>query len=188
MGAILDLPAARKAINDTGQADEVELTGVLAAAEKLVLDRVGDITALQVVEDHRHVDGLLVLHRWPVLSVTSVTLLPAGTVVAPDDPVTGEAGYVLHDDGTLEHDFRGARVVRVAYTAGRTSVPDDVRHGTERLLAHLWRGSQHRIGGAGQRTVLGGGQLQDATVPSGFAWPHAVTELLDSETRPAVIG
>lgn len=187
MGAILSLPEARKAINDTGSADDVELAGVLAAAEKMVIERCGAVQPTVIAaEDHRDVGGLLVLHRWPVLSVQTVTRYPGGGLVAADDVLTGTLGYVQHDDGTLEYDFH-ARVVRVAYTCGRTTVPDDLRHGTEQLFAHLWRASQNRTG-LGQRAVFGGSNpTQDAPFPAGFAIPHRVAELLDSEMRPPVI-
>jgi hypothetical protein len=172
----------------TIQEFDTQLPKFVGAAQRLLTDRCGPLEPVDLVEDHRDPGGLLLLREWPVVAVTTVTLFPGGTVVAEQDFTTAAPGYVLEPDlPALEYAF-GSRNVRVAYTAGRTELPDDLYRALLDLVAHLWRASQNRVG-LGQRAVFGGSNPdQDAPFPAGFAMPHRVAELIEGELRPVVVG
>jgi hypothetical protein len=184
----ITLEQAKEHVGIRNTEHDNELPPFLGAAAKMIAHRCGPLTAIDVVEDHRAPGDLLLLREWPVLSVTAVTLFPAGTTVAAADFETGASGYVLDPDmPALTYSF-GLRNVRVAYTAGRSELPDDLRDAVLDLFAHLWRASQNRVG-LGQRAVFGGSNPdQDAPFPAGFAMPRRVAELIEGELRPVVLG
>lgn len=187
MGVIVTVDEVKDHLGKGGTIDDAEIAGFIAAAEKLIIERCGPAVPTALTEDHRTPGPVLFLRQWPVLSVQTVTRYPGAVVVAADDPVTGAYGYVLDTElGALEYPFHGA-MVRVAYTAGRTVVPGDLRMGTLELIAHLWRSGKNRVGPGGQRVFGGKDPDNDAPFPAGFAMPYRVSELIAAELKPPVL-
>jgi hypothetical protein len=165
-----------------------QLPTFLGTAIRMIASRCGPLTPTDLVEDRRNVtSSLLILHEWPVLAVTTVTLFPSARVLPGQDFTTGGDGYVLDPDvPSLEYRFGGANV-RVAYRAGRSELSEDLHRALLDLTAHLWRASQNRTG-LGQRAVFGGSNpSQDAPFPAGFALPRRVEEQIEGELRPPVV-
>lgn len=187
--AVITLAETKLHLGITNGQQDIELGGFINAAEKLVVERCGPLSVVDVVEDHRRPGPEILLLQWPVVSVTTVTMFPSGTVVAEQNFATDSPGYLLDlDAAALAYGF-GTANVRVAYKAGRAALTPDLRIGVLDLIAHLWRASQNRVG-VGQRAVFGSpGQDPDkaAPMPAGFAMPHRVRELLEGEMRPPVI-
>jgi hypothetical protein len=184
----IELQEAKALVGITNNQHDTELPMFIGAAVRLITHRCGPLTPVNLVQDRRAPGELFLLHEWPVLTITSVTLYPGGTTVPAQDFTTQSDGYVLDPDmPALEYHF-GQRNVRVAYQAGRVELTDDLRDGVLELFAHLWRSSQNRTG-LGQRAVFGGSNpSQDAPFPAGFAMPHRVSELIEGELRPPVLG
>jgi hypothetical protein len=188
--AYLTLPEVKDRLRESSEAHDLRLPAYIGAAERMVIERCGPVTPVDVVEDHRDVDCVVLLRVLPLLSVTTVTVYPGATAVAAEDLAAGTPGYVLDlDAGTLEHSsFAAGRTVRVAYRAGRATVPEDLRNATLDLVAHLWRMSAQRVG-PGQHGVFTGRSPEESRpYPAGFAMPRHVEEMLGPETLPPRIG
>lgn len=174
----------------TNNQHDSELPRFLSAATLKIVELCGPLSEVQVIEDTRNAHEDVYLREWPIRSVQSVTLYPSGRLVAPDDiTVSGDDGYVLDlDAAMITYRFSGSHV-RVAYTAGRAAVPDDLKTAVLDLASHLWRASQNRTG-LGQRSVFGGATRDpdmNSPYPAGFAMPRRVTELIEAHLRPPVI-
>lgn len=78
---------------------------------------------------------------------------------------------------------RGAKNVKLVYTAGRTgTVPWSIRLGALELVRHIWQLTQQ-----GGRPAFGGSGIDGAdgmSVPTGFALPQRVIELWAMYQRP----
>lgn len=191
-------------IPETDEANDPRLQGIIDAAVEKVADLCGPLEPVDVVEDHRigrrrgyahefyeerhPQDEDLLLRVWPVLSVQTVTCYPGATVVPEIDIVTGTDGYELDlVAGVLSYPYFGTHV-RVAYRAGRETVPAGLVEAIEILVDHLWRRAKNRVG-VGQRTVYGGADPEKTSpFPAGFAMPKAASELLEYHLKPAGLG
>lgn len=174
----------------TNNQHDIELPRFLNAATLKIVELCGPLSEVQLVEDTRNAREHVHLRDWPILSVQSVTLHPSGRVVGADNiTVAGPQGYVLDPDAAMITYAFGGSHVRVAYTAGRAAVPDDLKTAVLDLATHLWRASQNRTG-LGQRAVFGGATRDpdmNSPYPAGFAMPRRVTELIEAHLRPPVI-
>lgn len=167
-------------LNKSSTGDDAELQGFVDAAERMVVQRVGEVSPVAVTEDHYDTNRVVLLDRMPVLSVQTVTTYPGGQVVAEADLVSGVDGWRL--DGWSLLMPSPAQMVRVAYTAGRAEVPGNIRLAALELAGHLWRMTQNGQGG-GIRPQFNESQ---PFAPS-YAMPYRVLELLHGELLPPVV-
>lgn len=174
---VLTLPEVKTHLNLTSTRHDDELTEFIGRAEAAVSQRVGPLESTEVTE---RVDGRgtsLVLSQAPALSLTSVA--PAG-----GEPLDTSGLRLDRAAGTVEHDGGGgwfpAARYDVTYTAGRATVPADLRLATLELLRHLWatqRGNAPTSAGAlpnaGETEVL-----SPAETGAAFSYPWRVEQLL----------
>lgn len=163
-------------LNKTGSGDDAELAGFVAAAQSMIVERIGQVSAVTAVEVLDGGSDVLVLAHPPIQEVTSVVALPSGDVVPAADEEAGTDGWTLvNREGVLAHTTVFPARMRVTYTAGREPLPGNIRMAGLELVAHLWRASQHNNGG--RRPQFG---EADASVVPGtaYALPIRVRELL----------
>lgn len=164
--AALSLPDAKTHLNITVTTHDGELTGIIAAAEAAIAQRVGPLESTAVTA---RLSGRsqLVLPVYPVISLTTVVdaagspLTVGGLTV---DTATGVLSYVA--GGTFASSY-----YTVTYQAGRTAVPADLMLAVKELVRHLWES---------QRGPARFPALDDPAMPTGagFLFPYRVQELL----------
>lgn len=185
-GWIVGLADAKDFLNitssDTGYDDE--LGWFLDVVSQMAEDHCGQLFRRQsVVEKHSGDGPAVILHRSPVLSVTTVT--ENGTMLAATgydfDP---EAGILWRLGGSYSATdwASGLRNVTVTYVAGWSDPPEPVRHGALVLLKHLWETQRGTFG-----LARAGASTEDGFVPgSTFSLPNRVIELWRPYVLPGV--
>jgi hypothetical protein len=176
-GSILPTLADLKAhLNITSTTHDVELQTMLEAAAEVVVGYVGPLDGTQVTETHYEVRrGLpLVLRRYPVLSVASVTDSHGKTYAASEHTTDGASGLLRLNNGTWAGD------ITVTYTAGRAVLPAAVGLAVLVITAHLWETQRGNTPSALPTNP------DEATFDPGrgFAVPNRALELL----RPYLTG
>lgn len=180
-GAFVSLADVKAHINKTGTDDDEELRGFITAACRMIEDRVGHVTPVTAVEDRTGCNTLVLAER-PVISITSVAVLPGLTAVPQANPASSVAGWVLDGPaGILKHSGSSFGSVRITYRAGRTPIPGNIRLAALELASHLWRSSQ-------LNNSSGRPPFADTETPimpgSAYALPIRVRELLGLSTLP----
>lgn len=160
-------------LNITGTASDVELAGILSAAQGVVEAMLpAPLEPASVVEVFPA--GLvLVLRRAPVLSVDSVTATgrPLPLVVGTDAIADLDTGIIRilptvwgASQGTLS----------VAYTYGWWGLPDSLRLALFIVAAHLWETQR----GASGLPMPGSDSTPGMGVGMGYALPNRALELI----------
>lgn len=167
--SVLTLPQAKEHLNISGNANDAELTAMIAAAEAAIGQRCGPLASTATTVRVKG-GGALVLPVTPALSLTSVTPV-GGTALTISDLHVTSGGLVTYNSGagfsSLYYD--------VVYNAGRTTCPDDLLMAVKELVRHMWRTQR----GPTRRP---GSEPSDATantVPgAAYMLPFRVSELL----------
>jgi hypothetical protein len=169
--SVLTLAAAKQHLNITTAESDAELQDTIDDAEALIAKKCGPLTATVTTSRVRGYSGQLRLPITPVISLTSVT------------PVQGSvldlSGVVVSASGVVEFTYSGwfgYGLYDVVYTAGRTSVPDDLLRGVKEMVRPLW--STQRPGDGGR--FASSTQVQAAnTIPgSAFLFPYRVEQAI----------
>lgn len=145
--------------------NDTELTRHLNAADAMVDKKVGPSTVTSITERHGVVGGLIMLRRFPVVAVTSITPDDATALAASAYVVDTQLGGVEIKDGRP-----GA--FTVVYTAGHSPVPDALKLATLIVAQHLYM-TQH---GGGGRVFPG--EEYVTVAGTGFAIPRRAAELM----------
>lgn len=171
---------------------ETEIQGFVDAATPVIEDIAGAVIGTTWTgETHLDACGRVIyLSHVPVYSVTSVTEYRLGTAYTLT-PVSAGAlrttanSYNLDSaTGRLIRNDGWGDVVVVDYVAGRGAVPANIRLAALELVRHLYQLSQQ-----GGRPAFGGAADDGPWLPSGFAVPTRVVELLvatPNMARPSV--
>lgn len=190
--SIASLSEAREYLNFTSDTShDTELQRFVDAADPVVENIIGPVTSAAFDELYDGGRNLIVLRHWPVISVETVTeyIGTAATVltVAATPNVATSSSYMLDQDGIL---YRfgtvgipywfayGVRNVRVQYTAGRSTIPPNVKLATLELIRHLYQSTQQS-----GRPAFGGAGEDQPWAPAAFAVPTRVIELLEPYRR-----
>lgn len=128
----LSLAEAKQHLGLSSNEVDSTLLAVLKAAEAAIAVRCGDLEPVQRTEVVRAVNGTLIL-RGPLVSVDSVTLNDVAQTVPTLTATETAAGIVC---GSWSGDYV------VTYTAGRSTLPEDLKMGVKELVAHLWATTQ----------------------------------------------
>lgn len=175
--AALDVPTATLTNDD-------ELRGYIAAATIVIENIVGTVLSRTVSETHSGAGRpFLALRQYPT-AITSVT----------ENAVTlGSTAYAFDEAGLL---WRGSqpnagvwsaaspRNVVVTYTAGASSVPDNIIKAAANLVRHWWnQGLQQGYYVAGEPDTVAG-----ATTIAGYAVPNFVVDMLKPSMATKVVG
>jgi hypothetical protein len=176
--ALVSLQDVKDDLGKTGTTDDDELQRTIFTATAILLNhpayRVSDAVAVTTRTQWAPSNGcaigeVIVLDHYPVVAVTSVTeYTPLAQVIAAEPlDTTGTFtgwGYTIDNaTGILTRTSSGLRTywrgrVKIVYTSGSTSVPDDIKQACLVLVAHLW---ETQRGGVG--TVPTGLDLADDT-------------------------
>jgi uncharacterized phiE125 gp8 family phage protein len=178
--APVSLTDVRSHLNITGEDVErdQELTAFIQAATSAIEQRVGPLTRRSVTESHNGGRHAIVLRHSPVITVTSATengaAVPSGgyTISPASGVLTRTSGY---SRATWVDGFNN---VTVAYVAGRTSIPADLRQAVLELVRHLW--STQRGSMAGRRTG------EEFVSGQGYTLPNRVLELIGPYEMPGM--
>jgi hypothetical protein len=174
--ALVGLDDARAQLNFASTTDDDELQGFIYSASALLLHdpayRVGDAASAGAYTEWADSGrNTVVVKHYPVTDVTSVSEYTGASVQAvahePIDGGTFTGNGWDYQDGTGENGilirlnssgadwcWRGNRV-KVVYTAGSASVPDDIRRATLLIVEHLWEQTQRGGGSGGRPTPQG---------------------------------
>lgn len=158
--SVLSLDDAKSHLNSTKSVNDAELQSTIDAAEAAIAKRVGPLAVVSVTSRVQGCTDALYLPTTPVVSLTSVT--PVGGSAIDVSSLTTSGGTV---SVILGGSFYG-RLYDVTYTAGRSTVPDDLLFAIKQMVKHLWE-SQRATGVSG-----------DAPAVPYFSFPNAVSELL----------
>lgn len=176
MASALSLSDAKAHLNIDVATYDTELTAVISSAEAMLAQRVG---SLQSVTRTDRIEGdcyTLVLRVTPVVSLTSVTGFTGGALTLGDLHVETRSGTVTYNTG--------ACFVQpwydVVYSAGRSTVPDDLLLADKELVRHLWTSQR----GGASRPGQGGGTDQVAFAAQVGSLPTRVLELIAPHVQP----
>jgi hypothetical protein len=198
--ALVVLADAKPHLNipSTDTSHDTEIQGFIDAAQPIIEDVVGPVVPVSLDEWYDGGQTFIILRRRPLLSVEDVTEYwgPAAYVLAQvATPVLGTTfSYSWEPTGRIVRRAAGGGVrsfpngpqtVHVRYTAGRASVPANVRLATLELVHHNYQMTQQpgRPSFTGMPT-----EDQLATTPSGFAIPTRVLEMLQAHRRAPNVG
>lgn len=178
--AILSLADAKAHLNITSARDDTEIRFWNEAATRAVESFTGPVVARQVVEDHNERESrAIALRHTPVLTVTAVEALCTGGV-------DYDAAALVLDQATGVVSRRdGGRLLgplRITYSAGRTTIPENITAAARIILEHLWRTQRPTRGG-----LAGGGDDYSVTEPIpglGYAVPNRALQLLEPNRLP----
>lgn len=153
MPDIITLDEAKPHLNipPTEPVDDAEITAAISAVTFIVESKVGAVISRSVTESVVFCGKAQALTVGPVLSLTSVTNVASGQVVT-GFTVTPGAVLRMTDDSPLP-----AGRHTVVYTAGRTTVPENIKWAAKEILRHLWK------------TQRGGGLPLQGSEDEGFA-------------------
>lgn len=186
---VIGLPEAKDHLHIQGTDHDAELEGFIAAAERAIARKVGPLVPTVVTDvvygseqRNGYYTGVgLLLSTGPVVSITSVTPFGGAALTL--------GAQAVDDAGVLSWPNGGALAVgtryTVAYVAGYTDVPEDLRMAVKEFLRHLWksqRGGTQRPGSGARAAAMS--SQPDRTLP-GFLYPHFVTELIEPYMLPA---
>lgn len=160
--------------------DDMLRTFITAACE-MITDRMGPVSPKTIEERIYCGKEKLILNHYPVISVTSVEMVPGPVPIPQGDPISGTAGWYLDQPeiGILKHTYRFSGELRIVYRVGRSPLPSNFRLAALELVAHLWRSSQMNSGGGRPQVNMDGQVIAGTT----FALPYSVRQLLGLDKR-----
>lgn len=166
----LSLSDAKAHLNlpSTSTTYDAELQSMIDAAEAIIGNVVGPLTAQDPRTDRVQGGNPLVLPVAPVASVASVVVAGGSAVDLAGVTVLKDAGVLRMADPSL--DFTQP-LYDVTYTPGRASVPADLLLAVKEMVRHLWetqRGSSQRPGTSDEPEPTGG-----------YLMPWRVEELIE---------
>ena len=174
--SVLSLDDAKTHLNITTDTDDAELQTFINAAEAAIVSRGVQLGVQSVTERVHGLGPKLIVSTLPLDSVTSITALYGAAVDLTN--------LTWASSGVIEWVFGGIFIsvwYDVTYTAGMSTVPDDLLLADKELVRHLWETQR----GAAQRT---GSALSDGLAPtlptSAYTFPMRVTELLAPYMEP----
>jgi len=181
-----------------------ELQGFIDDCTPVVEDIVGHVVPATFDERYDGGNVSIQLRQLPVLTVASVTEVIGFTnytlTEQPPNATTSAFGFSVDNldmgimvrrdgGGGLTRFYANRGNIEVVYTAGRATVPGNVRRGTLELIRHWWQYGQQAQGRVG--SYAPGSAAEDdsalSTTPSGYLVPNRVKELLQPSQRPVVI-
>lgn len=150
---------------------EVEVAAFIDAAEAAIAEVVGPLEAESTTSLVRGGGRALVLPVAPVISVTSVTPYDGTALVLGDMSIDLRSGLIENLTGTRFAD----QLHTVVYSAGRASLPADLRLAVLELVRHYWQTQRGGTGRPGRDAAEG----YSNTIPgAAYSMPFRVSELI----------
>lgn len=175
--ALVTLEEAKRQLDITGTAEDVELQTYIDALDAVIEGFVGVVEQREITDTITGGGPVLAVLHPPLVAVSSLTGRDVD-YAADSLTVNGPAGIIGRSGGGPFP----AGDYTVTYTAGRPTVPPTVKLAALVLLQHLWRTQRASRGG-----LAGGGDDFSVSEPIpgfGYAVPHRVMQLLDSFRLP----
>lgn len=166
-------------LNKSAAIDDTELQQFLDTAGSILEQLVGYLLPVSVTEVQDGGTAALVLRKWPVISVTSVTYATSQAVLMSDLDLDPETGIVYWKFGTVGVFLGGRRFLTATYMAGRTSLPPDLRMAVLELTKHLW---ESQTGGNRRPNFAADGT--NAQTAASYLLPYRVESLIKSHLSP----
>jgi|SRR6266536_2928749 len=176
---LFSLADAKSILNVSATANDAKLRSLIESATAAVEFLVGSVVRRSVSERYETYGAdTIVLRSAPVISVSSITRIYIGgpTYTVSDLDVDTDTGIIQNVNG---RGFYGP--LRLAYVAGRTTLPAAIRDGARLILKHLWDV---------QNGLTGLPRLSEMTdrgttvIPGlGYDLPNRAVELLHPYTR-----
>ena len=179
-GAV-SLDDVRQFENRTSIVDDEELRGFIDAAQGILSRLIGPLTPTVVTEVQDGGGDRLVLRKWPVISLTSLSYATGQTVLMTDLDLDPDTGVVFWKYGTVGAFLGGRRFLTVTYTAGRNGLPPDLRQAVLELVKHLW---ESQTGGNRRPNFAADGQ--NAQTTTSYLLPYRVESLIQPHRAPRV--
>lgn len=180
-----------------------ELQGFITAAQVVIEDIVGHVVPATFDEFYDGGNTSISLRHLPVLSIASITEIigitgytitpqPVGSPVdnfgyTLDVPKTGRV--TRRSAGSAPYPwYQNIGNIEVVYTAGRTSVPGNVRLAMLELIRDWFQDGQQGYGKASSYAPADGSSSDDAysTTPSGYVVSNRIKQLCGASDRPIV--
>jgi hypothetical protein len=190
--------------------DDVAIQGFISAADEVIIREVGHVIPKMYSETYDGGDTTICLANVPIISVQEVqegwgftnyelAQVQVNTIPAPnmfsysiDVPATGE--ITRRSAGNVAIPFMpGDSNIAVTYTAGRKTIPANIRLAALELIAHWWQNSQQRTAGGSQNEYSYDSMNVDFTRTTGMSAinqgvPYRILELLKPHRRQPIIG
>lgn len=131
----LTLAEAKSVLNITTNTYDTDVQAVIDSAEAALAQRVGPLSTTAVTQRIPGGAAVLALSTTPVISLTSVTPYNGTALTLSDLYLDAAAGLVSFNNLT----GFGALYYDVAYSAGRTTCPNDLLLAVRELVRHLWQ-------------------------------------------------
>jgi len=191
MTSLITLQEAKDFLNITTTTDDAELGLFTDAASQMWLARGLPGAGTARVEWYDGGQTRIVLRYTPIVSVTTVSET-IGSVTYPltEQPVDSQSGaFAFTVDpftgvmtrrvaGTAVAFAAGVANVKVSYSSGFATVPEDIKLAIKLLTRHMW---ETQRGGA-KRPGTGGGDDFSTT----YVWPNRVQEIAEAYSGPAI--
>ena len=172
--------------------DDTELQNFLEATTPIIEKIAGPVIVQTVTEYVNGGGPVITLNYQPVISITSITET-VGNINYTLEPVvlgtsTSQYGYTLDTNRgrVTRRNFNtdttfadGLGNVKIVYSAGRASIPKNIRLAALELVNHWWSMSQRNRNGG--RPAFGGEDVLN--MGAGFAIPNRVRELLQPDPQ-----
>jgi hypothetical protein len=176
--SVVALGEVKTHLNLTASTHDAELQSLIDAAEAAIGERVGPLAP--TAETARVRGGgrdTLVLPISPVVSLTSVTPVDGDALTLSDLHLDQESGLIAFEAGgsfSLRH-------YDVAYDAGRTECPADLKLAVKELVRHVWSTQRGPTTRPGSRESEGAAN----TLPgAAYVFPFRVEQLLAPHEQP----
>lgn len=181
----------------------LELQGFIAAATTVIEDIVGHVVSVTFDEFYDGGNTSINLRALPVLSIASITEIIGitGYTITPQ-PVgfaVDNYGYTLdvprtgrvtrRSAGSVPYPwYQNVGNIEVVYTAGRASVPANIRLATLELIRDWFQYGQQGYGKASSYAPADSSSSDDeyTTTPSGYIVSNRIKQMCGAAERPIV--
>lgn len=192
--SLISLADAKLQLNipTTDVSHDTEIQAFIDAAQVVIENIVGPVVNATYTEWFDGGSTFVELRHGPIVSVTTATEYRGRTAYVltqvTDPGAATQYSYTIEPEirrivrrnsGGMEEPFPpGLGSVIVTYVAGRAAVPANVKLAAGELVRHLYQLTQQ-----GGRPAFNGDALDGSWMPTGFAVPTRVLELLAPQRR-----
>lgn len=175
--AALNITEAKAYLNITTSASDAVLTGIIAAAEAAIGNKVGPLQP--VTRTVRAAGGSTLILPSPIGDITAISDAGGSAVDVADLYVDQAAGVIYPTQGG----YLGSGWYDVTYEHGHDPCPADLLLAVKELVRHLWttqRGPSRRPGSTDSEATAN-------TIPgAAYLLPFRVSELIAPYLQPGV--
>lgn len=194
-GLLIPLVDVKTFLRISGTADDALLQSMVLAAQDAWRSKGGPLTTSSqpIVEWHDGGSTTITPYRTPIAEIMTVSET-IGTIAYqlhgqdPGDSADPWAYSVDADTSTITRRAAGIatafadgeRNIRLVYTSGYPTLPDDIALALKMLVKHLWLTQRGSTG----RPNAGGDDMPQAG--AAFMWPYRVLEILNAHIVPGI--